>query len=106
VGLGRLIVEVDAGDSRRALEVARSINPAVIPASTRQVHYYIDRARALANVRRHDEAARTLLTAERIAPQHVRMSTVARETVRFLERRVSNRGQLYGLPERMGLTTP
>ncbi|HEV7898016.1 MAG TPA: helix-turn-helix transcriptional regulator [Planosporangium sp.] len=105
VGLGRLIVEVDAGDSGRALEVAAQLNPAVIPAPTRQVHYYIDRSRALANIGRVEEAARSLLTAERFAPQHVRMSVVARETVRYLERRVRSRALLFGLPERMGLTS-
>ncbi len=103
VGLGRLIVEVDAGDSGKALEVAASVNPATIPAATRQVHYHIDRARALVNIRRPQDAARALLTAERLAPQHLRTSVVARETVRLLERRVKNHSQLYGLPERMGL---
>jgi len=67
------------------------------------VHYHIDRARALVNIRRPQDAARALLTAERLAPQHLRTSVVARETVRLLERRLKNHSQLYGLPERMGL---
>ncbi|OLB78143.1 MAG: hypothetical protein AUI14_14330 [Actinobacteria bacterium 13_2_20CM_2_71_6] len=103
VGLGRLIVEVDAGDPGRALEVAQEINPTVIPAATRQVHYHIDRARALIRVKRPQDAARSLLTAERLAPQHVHTSAVARETVRYLQRSVRNRAQLFGLPERMGI---
>jgi hypothetical protein len=103
VGLGRMIVEVDAGDPGRALQVARDVTPATIPAATRQVHYHIDRARALVSLKQPEDAARSLLTAERIAPHHVRMSAVARETVRFLRRNARTRAHLYGLPERMGL---
>lgn len=105
VGIWRIGIEADGGDPGRAAEVARATGPATIRAGFRQVFYYADTARALARLRGRDrEAIRFLLTAERLAPQHVHTSAVARETTRALlerSRRQAGGTELRGLCERM-----
>jgi hypothetical protein len=72
VDIWRMSIEVDDGDPVRVVEIARRTDPAAIPAGIRRVFYYADAARALASFGGRDrEAIRFLLTAERIAPQHV-----------------------------------
>jgi hypothetical protein len=57
------------------VEIARSTDPAAIPAGVRHVFYYANTAQAFTRIGGRDrEAIRFLLTAERIAPQHVRTS--------------------------------
>ncbi|WP_433365186.1 helix-turn-helix domain-containing protein [Actinoplanes sp. CA-142083] len=105
VNIWRISIEVDEGDPARAAEIARRVTPAAIPAGLRQVYYYADTARALARVGGQDrEAIRFLLTAERLAPQHVHTSSDAAESARTLLERSNNRAagaDLRGLCERM-----
>ena len=105
VGIWRIGIEADGGDPGRAAEIARRTDPAVIGAGFRQVFYYADTARALARLRGKDrEAVRFLLTAERIAPQHVPTSAMAQETTRALlerSRRMAGGSELRALCERM-----
>ncbi|MEV4703080.1 hypothetical protein [Actinoplanes sp. NPDC049316] len=104
-GIWRIGIEVDGGDPGRTAQIARTTNLAGVPAGLRQVFYYADTARALARMRGRDrEAVRYLLTAERLAPQHVHTSAVARETTRALlerSRRAAGGTELRGLCERM-----
>ncbi len=87
------------------MEIARGADPARVPVGFRQVFYYAETARALARMRGKDrEAIRYLLTAERIAPQHVHTSAVAQETTRALlerSRRQAGGAELRGLCQRM-----
>jgi phosphohistidine phosphatase SixA len=80
-------------------------NPAAIPAGFRQVYYYADTARALTALGGRDRSAiRFLLTAERLAPQHVHTSANVRATARVLLARSDRRTggtELRGLCERM-----
>ena len=105
VNIWRIGIEVDGGDPGRAADIARTTNPAMITAGFRQVFYYADAARAYARLRGRDrEAIRYLLTAERLAPQHVHTSPLARETTRALlerSRRQAGGTELRGLSERM-----
>lgn len=102
VGIWRIGIEVDGGDPGRAAEVARRTNPAIITAECRQVFYFADAARAYAQLRGHErEAVRSLLTAERIAPQHVHSSALAKETTRALLERSRELSPLRGLYERL-----
>ena len=105
VGIWRIGIEADGGEPGRAAWIAHETNPAAIPAGFRQVFYYADTARALARLRGRDrEAVRFLLTAERLAPQHVHTSAMARETTRALlerSRRDAGGSELRGLCERM-----
>jgi hypothetical protein len=107
VNIWRIGIEADGGEPGRAAEIAHGTNPAVITAGCRQVFYYADTARAYAKLRGRDQdAVRYLLTAERIAPQHVHTSPVAQETTRSLleqSRRQAGGTQLRGLCERMGV---
>jgi hypothetical protein len=105
VDIWRMSIEVDDGDPAGVVEIARRTNPAAIPAGFRQVFYYADTARALTRIGGRDrEAIRFLLTAERIAPQHVRTSAELGETIRVLldrSRRQTGGTALRGLSERM-----
>lgn len=109
VGIWRIGTEPDPD---RAVRVAQDVAPAVIPAPFRQVFFYADLAGALARARGGDrtrdrEAIRFLLTAERVAPQHVHTSPAVRVTARSLLER-SRRGaggtEIRGLAERMRLS--
>ncbi|GIF22107.1 transcriptional regulator with XRE-family HTH domain [Actinoplanes tereljensis] len=104
VGIWRIGIEVDGDDPGRAAETARGTDLAAIPAGFRQVFYYADTGRALARLRKDREAIRFLLTAERIAPQHVHTSAVVQETTRSLLERAQRQAggsELRGLCERM-----
>ncbi|GIM96567.1 helix-turn-helix domain-containing protein [Paractinoplanes toevensis] len=104
VGIWRIGIEVDRDDPGRAAETARGTELGAIPAGFRQVFYYADTGRALARLRKDREAIRFLLTAERIAPQHVHTSAVVQETTRSLlerARRQAGGSELRGLCERM-----
>jgi transcriptional regulator with XRE-family HTH domain len=107
VNLWQLSIEADAGDPGRAVEIARRTTPAVIPAGVRQVFYYTDTARALTSVGGHDRrAVRLLLSAERLAPQHVRTSAEVTGTVRQLldrSRRQDGGTELRALAGRLRL---
>jgi hypothetical protein len=76
VDIWRMSIEIDDGDPIRVVEIVRRTDPAAIPAGVRQVFYDADTAQgALTRIGGQDgEAIRFLLTAERIAPQHVRTS--------------------------------
>ncbi|MFI5898069.1 helix-turn-helix domain-containing protein [Actinoplanes sp. NPDC051513] len=106
VAIWRISMEADlGGDPARAAEIARHTTPAAIAAGFRQVFYYVDTARALTQLGGRDEAAiRLLLTAERLAPQHVHTSADVRESARTLLERSNVRAggaELRGLCERM-----
>ncbi|SDT73417.1 hypothetical protein SAMN04489716_6662 [Actinoplanes derwentensis] len=109
VDIWQMSIEVDDGDPARVMEIARRTDPAAIPAGVRQVFYYADTARALARIGGRDrESIRFLLTAERIAPQHVRTSLELAETTRALldrSRRQAGGSELRGLCERMRVTS-
>jgi hypothetical protein len=105
VDIWRMSIEVDDGDPALVVEIARRTDPVAIPAGVRQVYYYADAARALARIGGRDrESIRLLLTAERIAPQHVRTSAELAETIRLLlerSRRQAGGTEVRGLHERM-----
>jgi hypothetical protein len=103
VGFWRVGLEVDAGEPGHAVETAAGVNPTVVLSKSRQSMYYVDLARALADVGRDQDAERMLLTAERLAPQRVRSSVPARATAWFLYERARRGSALYGLCERMGM---
>lgn len=100
-------MEVDGGDPGKAVELARGVNPMMLNAQNRQATYYEDTGRALARLHRPDAdaaAVRMLLTAERLAPQSIRLSTTARETARGLLERARHQAggsELRGLCERL-----
>jgi transcriptional regulator with XRE-family HTH domain len=102
VGLWTVAHQIDTGRSGEAVETAAGVDVATLPA-VRTVYLYTDLARALADVRREAEAVRMLLTAERVAPQHTRSSTAARETARALLHKARRASTVQALCERMGV---
>ncbi len=102
VGLWTVAHQIDTGRPTEALETATALDVATLP-PIRQVNLYTDLARALADVRRNDEAVRMLATAERVAPQHTRSSAAARETARLLLHQARRASTIQGLAERMGV---
>ena len=107
VDIWRISIEVEDGDPLRAAGIARRTTAAAIPAGVRQVFYYADTARALTLLGGHDrEAIRFLLTAERIAPQHVHTSAEIWTATRALLDRSHRRAggaELRAVCERMGV---
>jgi transcriptional regulator with XRE-family HTH domain len=105
VALWKMAVALDTGEAGRALETARGVQVgSMLP--TRQVAFYIDMARGLADVRRDQDAVRMLLTAERTAPQYTRSSTAARVVAWSLlnkARRTAGSSELRGICERIGV---
>jgi transcriptional regulator with XRE-family HTH domain len=105
VALWKMAAELDTHQPGKALETAQRVQVGrLLP--TRQVAFYLDMARGTADVRRYDDAVRMLMTAERIAPQHARSATPAREVARSLltsGRPVANSTELRGLCERLGV---
>lgn len=95
--------QIDTGRPDEAVETATGLDVATLP-PIRQVNLYTDLARALADVRRNDEAVRMLATAERVAPQHARSSAAARETARLLLHKARRASSIQGLAERLGVT--
>jgi len=106
VSVFRVSMLADGRDPGIAVEIARSVKPALMPSINRQSVFYADTGRALARTRRDAEALRMLLTAERLAPQIVHTSQVTQETARALLDRVQQRAtstELRGFCERMGV---
>ncbi|WIM93284.1 helix-turn-helix transcriptional regulator [Actinoplanes oblitus] len=105
VGIWRIGIETDGDDPVRAARIARDTDPAALPVGFRQVFYYADTARALARLCGRDrEAIRFLLTAERVAPQHVHTSSLVQETARALldrSRRLAGGTELRAFCERL-----
>jgi transcriptional regulator with XRE-family HTH domain len=106
VGLWKLSAAVEAGETGRAIEISAGLSPGTLPIS-RQAALYLDLGRALADIGDTDRAVRTLLQAERVGPERVHQSPLARETVRGLVEQARRRDQpaLTGLAERLNLTT-
>ena len=104
VAMHRFAAALELGDFTTVAENAPRLPVGGMP-SERGVSHKIDTARAQAMVARDDDALATLLAAEADAPQLVRHSAVARETVKTLHRRSpatsrSKSSPLYGLAER------
>jgi hypothetical protein len=107
--LWRIATEADGGEPGRAIAIAAQTVPTAIEAANRRVYFYADLARAYSRVRGGDsDAIRCLMTAERIAPQHVHSSPFVQETARAVlerARRTAGGTALRGLCERMGVAS-
>lgn len=99
-------LHVDADDPGGAVEAAGGADVSALP-RIRQAYFWLDLARAYTAMgkNRRDRAVRSLLTAERAAPQFTRAAPLARETARAL--RVAGGDSLdsalRGLCERLGV---
>lgn len=106
VKVWRIGFEVDAGNPGRAVEIARDTPTGTLP-TFRQMYVYLDMARAFSGMRgKERDAVRSLLAAERVAPQFARSNPLARETARAIAdraRRAAIGTELRGFCERSGV---
>jgi hypothetical protein len=109
VAIWRFTVGVERGEAGGTmLEMARDVNLALLePIASRRSGFLADVGRGLAREpRTQAEAVRWLRQAEDAAPQRVRNSASARETVAYLLRRATAAAggrELRGMAARMGL---
>lgn len=98
----RVATAVELGDATRAVTEAAAIRlPSSVPVE-RSAHYYLDLSRAWLWHRNREQALRSLLKAERLAPQQTRIHPMARETVRVLLQQDRRRSDsLSGLAKRV-----
>ncbi|MFJ6380180.1 helix-turn-helix domain-containing protein [Kitasatospora sp. NPDC092039] len=76
VALHEVSVHYELGDAGRAIELARTINPAELPTAERQARFWTDVARAFAQWGKPGPCYQALLAAEEAAPQEVRRGAV------------------------------
>lgn len=87
LGIWRLTIQQELGETGRAIEDAARVVPERIPLATRQAPFYLDLANALASQRRDEEAVAAFLRAEAVAPQFVRLRPHARNMIAVIARR-------------------
>ena len=108
VAFRRVRLALEAGDPERAVSIAQEVNPLDNPFPASRVYHGVGYGRALAHLRgRHDDAVRTLRTAERTSPHRVLRDPFVRNVLAVLLRS-SRRGsrvdeELRGMAGRAGL---
>lgn len=104
----RLSMAVEAGDPAEAVAIGRDLRGIGGLPKIRQATAYMDLGRALATMRKDEEATRLLLAAERLAPQRLDHNPLVAETVRVLHDRARHRDPsgINGLAERLGVGKP
>ncbi len=89
------------------MSIAEEVNPLDNPFPASRVYHWVGYGRALAQLReRHDDAVRTLRTAERVNPHRVLRDPLVRDTIAVLlrhSRRDSVGQELRGMVRRAGL---
>jgi transcriptional regulator with XRE-family HTH domain len=91
VALWRMAIHVDLGEPDAAISTAQGVDPRRTPIPYRQAGYWVDLGRALAGVKRDDDAVMALLRAETACPQWVRLRPEVRDTVNVVLRRSHRR---------------
>jgi transcriptional regulator with XRE-family HTH domain len=81
VGLWRMAAALEAGHPDTAVQIAEGLRPEEHPSRARQATYWVDYGRALAHVRRRDDAVVALCRAETISPLHLHRDPFAREVI-------------------------
>ena len=106
VALWRVSVALESGEHERAVALSDAVNPAALPPK-RLVNHYVNRARALSQVKdRRGDAVQSLRTAEKISPASVRRSPGARRLLGELVTRTRDEAlgrELRGMAHRAGL---
>jgi len=106
VNVHRVHAAVVVGDGERAVRLASDIDLARLPVVERQAHHLMDVALAYGLIDNSESALSTLLAAEQIAPEAVRLDARARALVDDLNRRHHHQGsQLRDLAGRMRRST-
>ncbi|MEU8257960.1 helix-turn-helix domain-containing protein [Micromonospora inaquosa] len=107
VGLWKMSIAAEQGESGKVIELSRTIRPQVLKASNRQLSYWLDIGRALADGGRRDaEALAAFVRAERAAPIPFAINPLARDAVVALAQRAQRRAipdELRLLAGRIGI---
>ncbi len=106
VDVWQMAVAARLRDVHWAMRIRDSIDLGALPFPLGQAWYRIELSRALAVAGQDEEAVANLSTAERIAPQHFRMSRSTHELLSELfvrSRRRANRDPILALAHRLGL---
>lgn len=106
VGLWRMAGALEARDFDQVIQVAEGLRPEEHPSRERRATYWMDYGRALARVRRRDEAVMAFRRAEELFPMRVLRNPFAREVIAELlahSRRDAVGRELRGLAYRAGL---
>ena len=104
VQLHRVAIATDLGDAGEAIDIAKTINADHL-SHERQMRLQLDLARAHTQRRHIDKATQALLTAERLAPEHLHAHHLAHQTVtELLALSVRPTDDLTGLAKRLAIT--
>jgi transcriptional regulator with XRE-family HTH domain len=102
----RASIAIETGDPGRAVALATQVDPHNITAPSRAAAFHIDHGNALAQIRRDQDALVAFLTAERVAPQRVRLNSTVRDAVGVMirrSRRAAGGTGLQAMASRFGL---
>ncbi|RLP94316.1 helix-turn-helix domain-containing protein [Micromonospora sp. CV4] len=107
VGLWKMSIAAEQGESGKVIELSRTVRPQVLVASNRQMSYWLDVGRALADGGRRDaDALAAFVQAERAAPIPFAINPLARDAVVTLAQRAQRRAipdELRLLAGRIGI---
>ncbi|MDG4796554.1 helix-turn-helix transcriptional regulator [Micromonospora sp. WMMD1082] len=108
VGLWKMSIAAEQGEMGRVIELSRTIRPRVLAAANRQMAYWLDLGRSLADSGRRDaEALGAFVQAERVAPTPFALNPLARDAVVTLAQRARRRAisdDLRRIAGRMGIS--
>jgi transcriptional regulator with XRE-family HTH domain len=106
VGIWRMAAALESDDADTAIRVASDLRPEEHPSRERQATYWMDYGRALARVRRRDDAVMALRRSERIFPMRVLRNPFARDVIAELHAHARNDAtgrEIRGMAFRAGL---
>ncbi|MFU8874653.1 helix-turn-helix domain-containing protein [Micromonospora sp. SL4-19] len=107
VGLWEMAIAAELGESGRVIELSRTVRPQVLAASNRQMSYWLDLGRALAESERRDaEALAAFVRAEQAAPVPFALNPLAQDAVVAMAQRAKRRAvpnELRLLAGRLGI---
>ncbi|MGH3709874.1 MAG: helix-turn-helix domain-containing protein [Pseudonocardiaceae bacterium] len=81
VTLWRITAAIETRDYERTIALAETVTPARIQASSRRAGYWMNYGRALARVRRRDDAVKALHRAEKISPEEMQRNPFVRDVL-------------------------
>ncbi|WP_405093879.1 helix-turn-helix domain-containing protein [Micromonospora sp. NBC_01392] len=108
VALWEMSIAGESGEPGRVIELSRTVRPQVLAASIRQMSYWLDLGRALADSGRRDaEALAAFIRAEQAAPVPFSLNPLAQDAVLAMAQRAKRRAipdELRLLAGRLGIT--
>ncbi|WBB71227.1 helix-turn-helix transcriptional regulator [Micromonospora sp. WMMD1128] len=108
VVLWEMSIAGESGEPGRVIELARTVRPQVLAASIRQMSYWLDLGRALADSGRRDgDALGAFVRAEQAAPVPFSLNPLAQDAVVAMAQRAKRRAvphELRLLAGRLGIT--